>query len=123
MTRPAVLVLAVPHDHAVEIGDALRARDAYEVVVPDIAAGEAPPADRHFEGLISTMAVPGHVADVVIELPHGLDRPLTVTTGGISVWMAASVDHPIDDAINALDGVLLSDVSHTATAATAATPA
>ena len=110
MARPSVIVLAVPHVFATLIADSLRARDAYEVTVPDLRLDEWPHGQR-YDAAITSLPVSGEIADVVIELPESLDQPLRIRTPEVTVEVPVHVDRTVEDALDALDRYLLREDS------------
>ena len=113
MDRPVILVLVEPYVFASVIGDALRARGTYDVVSPDLRMEERP-SGRHFAGAITSLPVSPAIADVVVELPDTFERPLRVTAGDQVAFVTVRIDHPIDDAVDALDQLVLGPSSGTA---------
>jgi hypothetical protein len=107
MVRSRVLVMAAPYVYATALADRLR-HDGYDVVVPDLSAGEtAPPSD--WDAVLTAAAVTaGAVAgdvpcDVVVTLPAwSYDDPVVVTIGGVSEAVVVDPGDPIGDVMTLL---------------------
>jgi hypothetical protein len=104
--RPRILVLVEPYVFASVIGDVLRARGTYDVFVPDLRVEEAV-SGRHFAGAITSVPISTAIADYVLELPDAFESPVRITGSGQTTFVSVRVDHPIEDAVDALDHLVL----------------
>lgn len=97
--------MAVPYVYATALADRLR-HDGYDVVVPDLTAGEtAPPSP--WDAVLSTATVGdaagGIACDVVVTLPaRSYDDPVIVSVGGVTEAVVVDPDDPIGDVMTLL---------------------
>ena len=79
-----MLILAAPYVYATALAVCLRLEDTCDVVVPDIAAGQAPPR-RRYDVMVTTADAgdfDGVAGEVVIRLPAvSWDEPVRVSVG------------------------------------------
>jgi len=85
MNRPRVLILAAPYVYATALAACLHLEDTCDVVVPDIAAGNAPPRQPY--DVVVTTADAGDLdgvsGEIVITLPTtSWATPVLVRGGG-----------------------------------------
>ncbi|HEV2070794.1 MAG TPA: hypothetical protein VGR26_13460 [Acidimicrobiales bacterium] len=106
MRRPAVLVLAIPYLGATVLARLLEQRGRYDVVVPDLAAGEEAPS-ANFDAVLTTLPVPVDTAPVVIELPWNWDAPVLVTVDHVTVELEVTSADPIGEVFDVLDRYVL----------------
>ncbi len=102
MSRPVVLVVASPYVDATVLGRLLEERGRYEVVVPDLGAGEeVPPV--HFDAVLTTLPVPDAAAPVVIELPWSWETPVRVRVHDVKRELQMTGSDPIADVLELLE--------------------
>lgn len=98
VSRPTVLVVAVPQVCASALAFYLREAGVYDVHAPDVARGEPVPG-RRFDAVLTTVPVPEAVADVVVELPQSFDSPVLVTVNGATFPVSLGESNPIEDVV------------------------
>ncbi len=108
MSRPVVLVVAIPYVGATALGYLLEQRGGYDVMVPDFTAGEEAPF-THFDAVLTTLPVPDYTARVVIELPWNWKTPVLVTVNGTTDELQVTSDDPIGEVLNVLDHYLIDE--------------
>jgi hypothetical protein len=117
VSRPVVLVVAIPYVGATALAHLLAQRGRYDVVVPDFAAGEEAPA-LHFDAVLATLPAGDYGARVVVELPWNWEAPVLVTVDALTEEVATSGPDPIGEVLDVLDGHLFA----TRSAPTAGSP-
>ncbi len=101
MSRPVVLVVALPYVGATALAQLLAQRE-YDVVVPDVGLGEEPPSVS-FDAVLTTLPIGDCAARVVVELPQTWNMPVRVTVDGVTEGLDASESDPITDVLEFLD--------------------
>ena len=102
MFHPRVLVLVAPHGYATALATTLRAGDRYEVVVPNVMAGEEADAeDGAFDVVVTTLPVPRDLGRVIVSLPDTTAESVTVTVGDLEVPLPVTLTGPsfVDDIV------------------------
>ena len=96
--RPTILVMVVPYVLATAMEAILRGR--YNVVAPDLDAGEAVPSMRS-DAVLTIAGVPIHEdidTDVIIELPNtSFEDPVIVTVNDRTAQVHVTLEHPMHD--------------------------
>ncbi|HEV2809434.1 MAG TPA: hypothetical protein VGV93_03430 [Acidimicrobiales bacterium] len=96
--RPTILVMVVPYVLATAMEAILRGR--YNVVAPDLDAGEAVPSMRS-DAVLTIAGVPirGDIdTDVIIELPEtSFEDPVIVTVNDRTAEVHVTLEHPMQD--------------------------
>ena len=101
--RPTVLVMAVPYVLATALEFNLRGR--YNVVAPNLDAGEPPPSMR-WDAVVSIagVPVPKDISGVVIELPNTtFHEPVMVTVDERTIPVYVSAEYPMLDVVALLE--------------------
>lgn len=93
-----MLVVGSPYVGATVLGRLLGELDLYDVVVPDIGAGEEVPS-IHFDAVLTTLPVPDHSARVVIELPWDWETPVQLTVDQVKRELQISGPDPIAEVL------------------------
>ena len=106
VSRPVVLVVAIPYLGATVLGYLLEQRGGYDVVVPDFSAGEEAPS-TDFDAVITTLPVPPTSAPVVIELPWNWKTPVRVTVNDITEELEVTSADPLGEIFDVLDDHIL----------------
>lgn len=104
--RPVVLVVAIPYLGATVLGDLLKQRGGYDVVVPDFSVGESA-ATTDFDAVLTTLPVPPNSAPVVIELPWNWETPVRVTVNDITEELEVTSADPFGEVFDVLDDHIL----------------
>lgn len=102
MSRPVVLVVAVPYVGATALAGLVEQRGGYDVVVPDFGAGDGAPS-IDFAAVLSTLPVPEYSAPVVIVLPSSWDTPLRVTVDEVTAELEMDGPDPLTEVLDLLD--------------------
>ena len=102
VSRPVVLVVAIPYLGATVLGDLLKQRGGYDVVVPDFSAGESA-ASTDFDAVLTTVPVSPDSAPIVIELPWDWETPVRVTVNEITEELEVTSADPIGEVFDVLD--------------------
>ena len=108
VSRPVVLVVASPYAGATALSRLLSQQDRYDVVVPDIGAGEEVPS-IHFDAVLATLRVPAYTAPVVIELPWSWDAPVQLTVNGVKQDVQVSGDDAMTEVLALLDRLVVAN--------------
>ena len=101
--RPTVLVMAVPYVLATALAFNLRGR--YNVVAPNLDAGETAPS-RRWDAVLSVadVPVPEDISGVVIELPTTtFHEPMMVRMAERTTPVQVSAEYPILDFVALLE--------------------
>ncbi len=101
MSRPVVLIVALPYVGATALAHLLEQRE-YDVIVPNLGLGEEPPSVK-LDAVLTTLPVADYGARVVIELPLTWKTPVRVTVDGVTEGLDASASNPIGDLLDLLD--------------------
>jgi hypothetical protein len=99
LLRPTILVLAVPYVAATAL--ASNFRPLYEVVAPNLEAGETAPELR-WDAVLTLGAVESEedLSGLVIGLPDtSFKEPVTVTVNHRKTYVRVSEEHPIEDVV------------------------
>ena len=102
MSRPVVLVVAIPYVGATALAGLVEQRGLYDVIVPDFGAGEGAPS-MDFDAVLSTLPTSDFPAPVVIELPASWDLPLRATVDGTTMELEMSGPDPLTEVLDLLD--------------------
>lgn len=108
--RPTILVMAVPYVLATAL--AFNLRDRYNVVAPNLDAGETAPS-RRWDAVLSLadVPVPKDTSGVVIELPNTtFHEPVMVTVDERTTPVHVSAEYPMLDVVALLEHHLSSSV-------------
>lgn len=96
--RPTILVMVVPYVLATAMEANLRGR--YNVVAPDLDAGEAVPSMRS-DAVLTIAGIPISEdidTDVIIELPNtSFEDPVIVTVNDRTAQVHVTLEHPMHD--------------------------
>lgn len=106
VSRPVVLVVASPYVGATVLARLLEERDRYDVVVPDVGAGEEVPS-VHFDAVLTTLPLPDYSAPVVIELPWNWETPVQLTVNDVKQELQMSGADAITEVLALLDRCVL----------------
>jgi hypothetical protein len=101
--RPTILVVAVPYVLATALACKLQA--LYNVVAPNVGAGESAPSMRWDAVLtLATVAIRKDISGLIIELPNtSFDEPVMVTVNERTTPVRVTPAHPIDDVVALLE--------------------
>ena len=108
--RPTVLVMAVPYVLATALASNLRG--PYNVVAPNLDAGEPAPSLR-WDAIVTItgVPVPTDIMGVVIELPNTtFHEPVMVTVDERTTPVHVSAEYPMLDVVALLEHHLSSSV-------------
>ncbi|HEV2071836.1 MAG TPA: hypothetical protein VGR26_18795 [Acidimicrobiales bacterium] len=102
--RPTILVIVVPYVLATAMESNLSGR--YNVVAPDLDAGETVPAMRS-DAVLTIAGVPIREdidTDLIIELPNtSFEDPVMVTVNDRTAQVHVTLEHPMHDVEALLD--------------------
>ena len=101
MVRPRLLVLVTPHAYATALATAFRGGkdNRYDVVVPNVMAGEDVHEDEVFNVVVTTLPVARGRGTVVVSLPGTAAERVTVTVGDLSVEVPVSGSSFLEDVV------------------------
>ena len=99
MVRPRLLIVVTPHAYATALATAFRAGERYEVVVPNVMAGEDVREDEVFNVVVTTLPVAKGRGTVIIALPGTAAECVTVTVGDLSVEVPVSGSTFLEDVV------------------------
>jgi hypothetical protein len=97
--RPTILVLVVPYVLATALASNIR--PLYDVVAPNLDAGETAPRLR-WDAVLTLGAAPSQedLSALVIGLPDtSFKEPVTVTVNHRRTYVRVSEEHPIEDVV------------------------
>ena len=108
--RPTILVMAVPYVLATAL--AFNLRGGYNVVAPNLDAGEPAPSTRCDAVIrIASVPIPKDISGVVIELPNTTFRePVMVTVDERTTPVHVSAEYPMLDVVALLERHVASSV-------------
>lgn len=106
--RPTVLVVATPYVLATALAFALTARGRFDVVAPDLRAGELMRATG-WDVVVRTAPDEENRGGIAVQLPTSFKRPVLVTMDETTVPVMVSTAHPVADLIALLEELLFHD--------------
>lgn len=99
LARPTILVMVAPYVVATAL--AFRLRTHYNVVAPNLDAGETVPP-RPWDAVLAFTAgpIPRNMSRLIVELPNtSFDDPIMVTLNQQTSPVQVTRSHPIDDVV------------------------
>ncbi len=108
--RPTILVLAVPYVLATSLASNIR--PLYDVVAPNLDAGETAQGLRWDAVLTMGVESKDDLSELVIGLPDtSFKEPVTVTVNHRRTYVRVNEEHPIEDVVALLRQYLASTAS------------